>query len=109
MLLRRRAHRPARVFNVRETSATVNRLAYESDMNQTPLVHRAISLTRAHHCAVSAPQGGTISPLPVNVYLHVLDTSVSRVQQNRIRIERGMGETGPLGGHRAPLTTNDQL
>jgi RNA-directed DNA polymerase len=34
------------------------------------------------------PQGGMISPLLANIYLHVLDTSVSRVRQNHARIER---------------------
>src|SRR2546429_201609 len=45
ILSRRRAHRPTRVFNMREASITVNNLA----INQTPLVHSTSSFTHAHH------------------------------------------------------------
>jgi hypothetical protein len=86
ILSRRQAHRPKRVFNVREARITVNHLA----MNQTPLVHSTSSITHAHHSGVSAPHGGVLSPQLANVYLNVLDTSVSGVQQSHTD-RKGMG------------------
>lgn len=62
---------------------------------------------RLPHCGQPAMRGGVISALLANFYLHVLDTSVSRVQQHHTRIERGMGNQVRFADT-APLNTNDQ-